>query len=185
MRSLFVSLLILLAAPHHLLGQEYENSPFYKKGDSAPASAVHRWTAHANGLTATISVLFPSPEFAPSNESMKVDGPEGKQKIHWYIEDLHSHVYFGYDLLLETVPGTQQIKCTFRPLTISAWSPSTWLDQTLPTPPIPEGTTPLLIEDGETFNVSMLPESEHKYKIVEYVHIENSQKGPPTHASTR
>jgi hypothetical protein len=183
MRSLIVSLSLILAVPH-LAAQSYENSPFYQKGDSAPQSAKHRYTAHANGVTATISVAFPSHEFAPWNEGMKVDGPNGHQIIHRWIEDLHSHVYFGYDLILEPVPGTQQVTCTFKPLTVSPQS-SAALDPTLPSPPIPEGLDPLLLQDGETFNISMLPEAEHRYKLVEYVQVEVSHTAPTTHAGLR
>lgn len=103
MRNLLVSSLLLFASSY-LPAQQHESSPFYQEAEGVLALALHRWIAHANGITAEISIVPPPPPFAPWNEGMIVDGPKEHEVFHWWLEDMYSKVYFGYDLLLEPVP---------------------------------------------------------------------------------
>jgi hypothetical protein len=183
MRYFLALMVALLAAPHLLIAQEWENSPIYKKGDPAPASSLHRWTTQANGLTVTIRMDHF--QYGPWDEGMMVDGPRGHQVIHWFMADRYQHVLFGYDLLLEAIPDTNQVRCTVRPLTVTAWAPDARPDTTVLTPVVPAESQPLILEDGETFNVGMIHDPEKAHKMLQYVRVETPHQNTGSQVSAR
>jgi hypothetical protein len=72
-----------------------------------------RCTGGSRLQTGSFSMSLAVPHYGPWDEGMKVDGVQSRQVVHWYLQDNHYGVYFGYDLVLEPVPGSSQIKCTF------------------------------------------------------------------------
>lgn len=170
MSRLCTLLIFSLALQAAGVAQRYEYVPFYQNGPAAPPNAHRAWKTNANGVTATISLLMPP--YGPINEGMKVDGSFGKNIIHLYVEDGRHRVSFAFDLLLEPIADTTKVRCTFRPFTASVWPLPRPFDESLATPAWPEHSDPLIIEDGETISVSMIPDSDGAYRMIQYIQVE-------------
>jgi hypothetical protein len=184
MQALLVPFLIALAPiTPSAIAQEYETSPLYQKTDSVPSSAMHRWTVTANGFNATFYLTPPHYPFPSYSEGLPVDGPKGHQIIHMWIQDEHTNrAYFAYDLVLEPVPGKQQVKCTFSPLTVASIKGG--LDINAPAVPIPESVAPVILSDGDVLRIGIVMDAEHKYKLIQYIRVQVPPPPSPETAST-
>jgi len=79
------------------------------------------------------------------------------------------NVIFGYDLLVEPVEGTDQIKCTFSALTDPEID---WLrDKDVPVVALPADLTPLVIKSGDVISFTTLPLGPGKIAVVHYLRL--------------
>lgn len=155
--SLYLGLGIV-AIPALAVGQSYQNAPFYQLAKQPPAGVIFRWggrPTEANGISTQIVMsVHPTGGW---EEGMRVDGQPGAQVLHWYAAFYKPHATFGYNLLLEPIPGSTRIRCTFSTMTepeggFGLRDTSSSLVQ------LPEPLTPLIVESGDTVSVSFLPE---------------------------
>ena len=149
-----VLLLTSASVPCTISAQTYEYSPFYQKVAAPPVGAFHRWTPRANGVIVNIRMTNVGGVW---NEGMRVDGPKGQEVIHLFLDETRSSVSFAYDLLVEPIAGTQQVRCTFKPQSAEAFPPGA--HQSFPQAPLSGLLDPLIVNDGDTIAISMIPDS--------------------------
>jgi hypothetical protein len=104
--------------------QSYANSPFYKAASSVPSTAgAEGWSQgsiKANGIVIALSVS--SPSSSPDLDEIRgiqiesdVNGSKPSQTFHFYLQYNHLNITFGYELLVEPVEGTDQIRVLLAP----------------------------------------------------------------------
>lgn len=169
MRRLHLLFIALLILPLASGAQRFAHDPFYEKTQAADATALHRWDSSANGVIFHMSLT--APHYGPWDEGMKVDGAQSRQVVHWYLQDNHYGVYFGYDLVLEPVAGSSQIKCTFSAFN-NPYDRGGRMNGNLPHPTLSDSLTPLLVDSGDTLEIAMLPGPDGKEKFVQYIRVE-------------
>jgi hypothetical protein len=113
----------------------------------------------------------------------------GEGTIHRLMWDRHQHVYFGYDVSIESLPEANTYRMTFGQLTLTAedthvlgGDPATW------TPlPAPDWGGPAVrtIRAGEVLSLDLLTNNMTGQKIVDYVTVQGPSAKPaadPWHA---
>jgi hypothetical protein len=111
-------LIITLAIPFCGYAQGYANSPFYKIVSAVPSTTLTLGRAPggiANGIVIDISMLEPAP-FTPRLTSVWVDRSTPEHIFHYFRQYDRLNAVFGYDLHVEPIQGTDQIRCTFTAL---------------------------------------------------------------------
>ena len=173
-------LLLSLVLPLSASCQTYADSPFYQRVSAIPSAAqgdgYQHGTIHANGILIDLSESVPasSPDFdriAGWSEAADVDAGKGAQKFHFYIEYDHLNpvATFGYDLLAEPVPGTDEIRCTFSALTDPSWN---WHRNKQVTPvALPADLTPVVVHSGDALAIRMLPLGPGRIADVHYLRL--------------
>lgn len=179
--------LLSLAIPLSGLGQAYAGSPFYQPISAIPSTALPdgyaHGTLHANGVLIDLSQAVPSSfrdfdRIAGWSEAADIDGNPPAQKFHFYIQYDHLNpvVVFGYDLLAEPVAGTDQIRCTFSPLTDPSWD---WRrNQQLAPVPLPADLTPIVIHSGGVLAIRMLPLGPGRIADIHYLRLTRTGQTP-------
>lgn len=119
--------LFILAIPFfYCHGQSYADSPFYKPISAIPSAAhVEGWShgsIKANGIVIDLSEWVPSSssdldEFRGWSVNSWVDRHKPAHIFHYYVQYDRLNLVFGYDLHVEPVRGTDEIRCTFSALT--------------------------------------------------------------------
>jgi len=178
-----------LAIPLSGYCQSYAGSPFYRPISAIPETAhVEGWehgTTKANGVVIDLSVSEPSPS-ADSDElhggsiHSWVDRKKAGHVFHYYRQYNRLNVVFGYDLLVEPVPGTDEIRCTFSALTDPSELPETaWRrDKYIPVVPLSADLTPVVIKSGDAIAFTMLPLGEGKVAVVHYLRLTRTDLAP-------
>jgi len=98
-------------------------------------------------------------------------------KVHRFIFDDTNHVYFGYDLIVEPIPGTSSSRVTFEPLSLTAdqlHGRSKTLDSGLRSVLIPRYPAPQVIENGDTIALDLLVSPDGQQKVVDYLQISST-----------
>lgn len=181
-------LLLSLVLPLSGYCQTY-NSPFYQPVSGIPSTAHSEGYKgiRANGIVIDLSEWVPasSPDFARIagwSVAADVDGSKGGQVFHYYTQYDHMSpvVVFGYDLVVEPVEGTDQIRCTFSPLTDPAWG---WHRNKEVAPvSLPRDLTPVVIHSGDGLAIKTLPLGPGKIAPVQYLRLTRTDQ---TTASTQ
>ncbi len=182
-------LMFSLAIPLTGNCQSYAGSPFYRPISAIPETAhVEGWehgTTKANGVVIDLSVSEPSPS-QDSNElhggsiHSWVDRNKPGHVFHYFRQYDQLNVVFGYDLLVEPVPGTDEIRCTFSVLTDPSELPeNSWRrDKYIPVVPLPGDLTPVVIKSGDAIAFTMLPLGEGKVAVVHYIRLTRTDFAP-------
>jgi hypothetical protein len=173
-------LLLSLVLPLSGYCQTY-GSPFYQPVSAIPSTAhvdgYCHGCIHANGVTIDLSEWVPasSPEFARIagwSVAADVDGSKAAQVFHYYTQYDHMNpaVVFGYDLLVQPVQGTDQIRCTFSPLTDPARN---WWHRNKEIAPValPNDLTPVVVHSGDVLAIKTLPLGPGKIAAVHYLRL--------------
>ncbi len=161
-------LMFSLAIPVSGYCQSYAGSPFYRAIAAIPKTAhVEGWehgTTKANGVVIDLSVSEPSPsqdsdELHGGSIHSWVDKNEPGHVFHYYRQYNQLNVVFGYDLLVEPVEGTDEIRCTFGALTDPDELPETaWRrSKYIPVVALSADLTPVVIKSGDAIALTMLP----------------------------
>jgi len=99
--------------------QGYADSPFYKIVSAIPSTAhavgAENLRTRANGIVIDVSMLEPAP-FTPRLTNAWADTSTPEHIFHYFRQYDELNAVFGYDLRLEPVQGTDQIRCTFTSL---------------------------------------------------------------------
>lgn len=178
-----------LAIPLYCHGQSYADSPFYKRVPAVPSTAhVEGWShgsIKANGIVIDLSVSEPS-------SSLDRDDLRGGSIHSWVDRNMPSHVFhyyrqynqlnlvFGYDLHVEPVQGTDEIRCTFSTLTDPNELPEmAWpRDKYIPVVALPGELTPLVIKSGDVIAITTLPLGEGRISVVHYLRLARADMTP-------
>ncbi len=161
--------------------QSYADSPIYKATSTVPATAyVEGWqhgSIKANGVVIDLSAYVPSS--SPDLDKIRgwsvgswVDRKNPAHTFHFYLQydSMNPIVVFGYDLLVEPVKGTDQIKCTFSALT----DPEHGLpgrNKDIAPVALSADLSPILIKSGDAISITTLPLGPGKIAHVHYLRL--------------
>lgn len=169
-------LVFSLAVPLCSYCQSYADSPFYKPISAIPSSArVEGWShgsTKANGIVIDFSESDPSP--SPDFDEIRgwsvrswVDRKSPAHTFHYLLQYDQLNVAFGYDLLVEPVKGTDEIRCTFKALTDPEvdWH----RNEAVPLAPLSADLAPLVIKSGSAISITTLPLGAGKIAVIHYL----------------
>jgi hypothetical protein len=169
--------------------QSKAGSPFYRPISAIPATAHVEGWAHgimkANGVMIDLSVSEPSPS-QDSDElhggliDSWVDRNKPGHVFHYFRQYNQLNVVFGYDLLVEPVQGTDEIRCTFSALTDPDELPeNAWRrDKDVPVVALSADLTPVVIKSGDAIAFTMLPLGPGKVAVVHYLRLTRTDLAP-------
>jgi peroxiredoxin len=188
MRNRFL-LMLSLAIPLYAHCQSYADSPFYKKASGVPSTAhVEGWShgsIKANGIVIDLSESVPSssPDFDEIRGwSVKswVDRNKPSHIFHFYIQYDPLNVIFGYDLRVESVQGTDEIKCTFSALTDpEELSEMAWpRNRGIPVVALSADLTPVVVKSGGVIAITTLPLGEGRIPVSHYLRLTRTDSTP-------
>ncbi len=163
-------------------GQSYADKPFYRPISAVPSTAfVEGWSHEsnkANGVVIDLSMSNPSssPDFDEIrgwNINSWVDKKNPAHTFHYYFQYNQLNVVFAYDLLVEPIPGTDGIRCTFSALTDTDEAPETaWTrDKSFRVVALPGNLTPFVIKSGGVIAFTTLPLGPGKIAVVHYLRL--------------
>lgn len=173
-------LLLAVALPLSGYCQTYADSPFYQPVSNIPSAAhvdgYEHGSMRANGVVIDLSEWVPesSPDLdrifsGGGSEGADVDGNKPVQKFHFYIQHDGLHVVFGYDLLVQPIEGTDQIRCTFSALTDPSWD---WhRDKEIAPVALPADLTAVVVHSGDVLAIRMLPLGPGRIADIHYLRM--------------
>lgn len=175
-------LMFSLAIPLSGHCQSYADSPFYKKVAAVPSTALVEGWSHgsikANGVVIDLSMsgFSSSPDFDKVrgwNINSWVDKKNPAHTFHYYFQYNQLNVVFAYDLLVEPIPGTDEIRCTFSALTDTDEVPETaWTrDKSFPVVALPGDLAPFVIKSGGVIAFTTLPLGPGKIAVDHYLRL--------------
>lgn len=195
-------LLLSLALPLSGYCQTYADSPFYQPVSAIPSTAhvdgYEHGSIHANGVVIDLSEWVPasSPDVhrvfsGGGSEAAAVDGKEPDEMFHFYTEHDGPHAVFGYDLFVQPVPGTDQIRCTFSTLTDPMVGPQSaggfrggWgRNKEIAPVALPADLSPVVVHSGDVLAVRMLPLGPGSIADIHYLRLIRTDLTPDDLAS--
>lgn len=175
-------LIIPLAIPLCGYSQGYADSPFYKGVPVVPSTARAVGRANggirANGIMIDVSMLEPAP-FTPWLTNAWVDRSTPEHIFHYFRQYDKLNAVFGYDLRVEPIQGTDQIRCTFTTLTdprdehpddYPGWG-SGVRKKDIPVVALPGDLSPFVIKSGDAISITTLPLGPGKIAVVQYLRL--------------
>lgn len=175
-------LVLALALPLYGHCQSYADSPFYHIVAAVPSTAyVEGWehgSIKANGIVIDLSfqVASSSPDYDQlrgSTVNSWADKKSADHTFHYYLQYDQLNVIFGYDLRVEPVAGTDQIKCTFSALTdpeelrASLWRPN----KDMPVVALPGDLSPFVIRSGSVIAFTTLPLGKGRIPVTHFLRL--------------
>jgi hypothetical protein len=165
--------------------QSYADSTFYRPASAIPSTAhVEGWShgsIKANDIVIDLSESVPSSspnfdEIRGWSLEQRVDGNKPAQIFHFYIQYDHLDIVFGYDLLVEPVEGTDEIRCTFSSLT----DPDTAWHRNKDVAPValPVDLIPIAIKSGDAISITTLPLGQGKIAAIHYLRLTRTDLAP-------
>jgi hypothetical protein len=189
MLKLFLALTLAIPLCGHC--QSYADSPFYRKVSDVPSTARFDGWVHgdggnkANGIVIErfISMPWSSPdrdELRPWFINSWMDQNKAAHIYHLFIQYDGPNVTFGYDLHVEPVQGTDEIRCTFSALTDpDDLSDKAWRrHKDIPVLALPGDLTPLVIKSGGAIAITMLPLGQGRIPVVQYLRPTRTDLAP-------
>ena len=101
-----------------------------------------------------------------------VDRNKPAHTFHYFLQYDQLNVVSGYDLLVEPVQDTDEIRCTFSALTDpDELAETAWRrNKDVPVVPLPADLTPLVIKSG-AIAITTLPLGEGNIAVVHYLRL--------------
>lgn len=165
--------------------QTYADSPFYRPISAIPSTArVEGWehgTTKANGILIDLSESVP--ESSPDIDEISGwsvhswgDNHRPDHIFHYFLQYDRLNVIFGYDLRVEPIQGTDEIRCTFSALTDPEvdWQ----RDKDIPVVSLPPDLTPLVIKSGGAISITTLPLGQGRIAAVHYLRLTRTDLTP-------
>jgi hypothetical protein len=176
-----ILLIIPLAIPLCGYSQGYADSPFYKIVSAVPSTARALGRAPggtANGIVIDISMLEPGP-FTPRLTNAWADRSTPEHIFHYFRQYDRLNAVFGYDLRVEPIQGTDQIRCTFTTLTDPIDEPPDKFQKlglglrkkSIPVVALPGDLSPFVIKSGDAISITTLPLGPGKIAVVQYLRL--------------
>jgi len=175
-------LIIPLAIPFCGYSQGYADSPFYKIVSALPSTArdVGRENIRirANGIVIDVSMLEPAP-FTPRLTNAWADRSTPEHIFHYFRQYDELNAVFGYDLRVEPIQGTDQIRCTFTALSDPIDEPPNNFQRLglglrkkyIPVVALPGDLSPFVIKSGDAISITTLPLGLGKIAVVQYLRL--------------
>lgn len=175
---------VVLAIPIQVFCQSYADTPFYRPVSGVPSTARVEGWAHgsitANGVvidlsTSPLMLSSNSDEFSRWSVNSWVDKTDPAHMFHYYLQYDRLNVIFGYDLRVEPISGTYEIKCTFSALTdpgeLKSY-PMAWpRDKSFPVVPLTGELAPFVIKSGGVLAFTMLPLGPGRIPVIHYLKL--------------
>jgi hypothetical protein len=162
--------------------QGYADSPFYKIVSAIPSNAhavgAENLRTRANGIVIDVSMLEPAP-FTPRLTNAWADTSTPEHIFHYFRQYDELNAVFGYDLRLEPVQGTDQIRCTFTSLSDPIDDPPNKFQRLglglrkkdTPVVALPGDLSPFVIKSGDAISITTLPLGPGKVAVVQYLRL--------------
>ncbi len=162
--------------------QGYADSPFYKIVSAIPSTAhavgAENLRTRANGIVIDLSMLEPAP-FTPRLTNAWADTSTPEHIFHYFRQYDELNAVFGYDLRLEPVQGTDQIRCTFTALSDPIDEPPNKFQRLglglrkkdTPVVALPGDLSPFVIKSGDAISITTLPLGPGKVAVVQYLRL--------------
>jgi hypothetical protein len=162
--------------------QGYADSPFYKIVSAIPSTAhavgAENLRTRANGIVIDVSMLEPAP-FTPRLTNAWADTSTPEHIFHYFRQYDELNAVFGYDLRLEPVQGTDQIRCTFTSLSDPIDDPPNKFQRLglglrkkdTPVVALPGDLSPFVIKSGDAISITTLPLGPGKVAVVQYLRL--------------
>ena len=175
-------LIIPLAIPLCGYSQGYADSPIYKivSTVSSTAGAVGRENirTRANGIVIDVSILEPAP-FTPMLSNAWADRSTPEHIFHYFRQYDELNAVFGYDLRVEPIQGTDQIRCAFTALSDPIDEPPNKFQslglglrkKSVPVVALPGDLSPFVIKSGDAVSIATLPLGPGKIAVVQYLRL--------------
>jgi hypothetical protein len=175
-------LIIPLAIPLCGYSQGYDDSPFYKVVSAVPSTAravgQENIRMRANGIVIDVSMLEPAP-FTPRLSDAWADRSTPEHIFHYFRQYYELNAVFGYDLRVEPIEGTDQVRCTFTTLSDPKDEPASnfqkWgmglRNKHMPVVPLSGDQRPFLIKSGDAISITTLPLGPGKVAVVQYLRL--------------
>jgi|GEM_PF-2159644 len=176
-------LIIALALPFSGYSQVYADSPFYKIVSAVPstARAVGKENTRivANGIVIDVSMLEPARPFTPRLTNAWADRSTPEHIFHYFRQYDKLNAVFGYDLRVEPIQGTDQIRCNFSalsdPIDLPPDNFSRWglglRNKNIPVVALPGDPSPFVIKSGDAISITTLPLGPGKVAVVQYLRL--------------
>ena len=175
-----ILLIIPLAIPLCGYSQGYADSPFYKIVSAVPSTARDLGRAPgglANGIVIDISI-DPAPSGARFINAW-VDRSTPEHILHYFRQYDELNAVFGYDLRVEPIQGTDQIRCTFTALSDPIDEPPNKFQRLglglrkkyIPVVALPGDLSPFVIKSGDAISITTLPLGPGKIAVVQYLRL--------------
>ena len=174
-------LIIPLAIPFCGYSQGYADSPFYKIVSAVPSTARaegENISTAANGIAIDVSMLEPAP-FTPRLSNVWADRSTPEHIFHYFRQYDELNAVFGYDLRVEPIQGTNQIRCTFTALSDPIdQAPNKFQrlglgfrNKLIPVVALRGDLSPFVIKSGDTISITTLPLGPGKIAVVQYLRL--------------
>ena len=175
-------LIIPLAIPLCGYSQGYADSPFYKRVSAVPSTArdVGRENIRirANGIAIDVSMLEPAPS-TPRLTNAWADRSTPEHIFHYFRQYDELDAVFGYDLRVEPIQDTDQIRCTFTALSDPIDEPPNKFQRlglglrkkSIPVVALPGDLSPFVIKSGDAISITTLPLGPGKIVVVQYLRL--------------
>jgi len=175
-------LIIPLAIPLCGYSQGYADSPFYKRVSAVPSTArdVGRENIRirANGIAIDVSMLEPVPS-TPRLTNAWADRSTPEHIFHYFRQYDELDAVFGYDLRVEPIQDTDQIRCTFTALSDPIDDPPNKFQRlglglrkkSIPVVALPGDLSPFVIKSGDAISITTLPLGPGKIVVVQYLRL--------------
>jgi hypothetical protein len=162
--------------------QGYADSPFYKIVSAIPSTAhavgAENLRTRANGIVIDVSMLEPAP-FTPRLTNAWADTSTPEHIFHYFRQYDELNAVFGYDLRLEPVQGTDQIRCTFTSLSDPIDDPPNKFQRLglglrkkdTPVVALPGDLSPFVIKSGDAISITTRPLGPGKVAVVQYLRL--------------
>jgi hypothetical protein len=171
-----------VAVPASSYCQSYADSPFYQTAAAVPSTAhVEGWS---HGSTNASGIVIDLSERVNSSSSdfddirgwsvhSWVDRRKPDHTFHYYLQYDQLNVIFGYDLRVEPVKGTDEIRCTFSALTDPEELPSSGWSRSKDTPVVAlQGDlSPFVIKSGSVISITTLPLGKGRIPVIHYLRL--------------
>ena len=169
--------------------QSYADPSFYRPISAIPSTAhVEGWehgTTKANGVVIDLSESVPSS--SPDFDEIRgwsvhswVDRNKPDHTFHYFLQYDQLNLVFGYDLRVEPVAGTDEIRCIFGALTDPVELPErAWRrDKDIPVVALPPDLPPVVIKSGDAISFTTLPLGPGKIAVVHYLRLTRTDRVP-------
>ena len=175
-------LIIPLAIPLCGYSQGYADSPFYKVVSAIPSTArtvgAENLRTRANGIVIDVSMLEPAP-FTPRLTNAWADTSTQEHMFHYFRQYDELNAVFGYDLRVEPIQGTDQIRCTFTALSDPIDEPPNKFQslgmglrkKSIPVVALPGNLSSFVIKSGDAISITTLPLGPGKVGVVQYLRL--------------
>jgi hypothetical protein len=174
--------IIPLVIPFCGYSQGYADSPFYKIVSAVPSTAgaagQENIRARANDIVIDVSMLEPAP-FTPRLTNAWADSSTPEHIFHYFRQYDKLNAVFGYDLRVEPIEGTDQIRCTFTTLSDPIDQPPSkfqrlglgFRNKQIPVVALPGDRSPFVIKSGDAISITTLPLGPGKIAVVQYLRL--------------